>query len=386
MRRVLLLPSPPNSGSMGSVIKLIGIAKKLRDLGHTVAFVMGGSLVQLIKRENFLVYPYPIPQNKGFVEDIKNAIDFFNWTGMMDMDFFSQAIKDEVQAIRCFKPDVLFSETRLSASISASITGTPLFSIACWPCSPRFSINNIDENHQICEVNKVLKNYGVPAINNVTELVYSRADKKIAPTIPILEPELAEEPDVIFTGYILDLNYDEQSVPDWLKKESDKPLIFVYPSVGALQPHLYSRLLSETFDGSSYRVICACGYHKEIQELPADTPNVRFVRYIPSPMVLERASMVIFHGGQDSMLSNLLYGIPSIAIPGKHFEREYNTANLVKAEAALHLPVYGFRKNRLLKATEEVLHGQYREKCKSLSCLLKSYGGTDMCIDMIVSF
>ena len=48
MRRVMFFPSPPNSGSMGSAIKCIGIAKELRSRGNEVAFVMGGSVADLI--------------------------------------------------------------------------------------------------------------------------------------------------------------------------------------------------------------------------------------------------------------------------------------------------------------------------------------------------
>ena len=64
MRRVMFFPSPPNSGSMGSAIKCIGIAKELRSRGNEVAFVMGGSVADLIMREHFRVYQSPIPVAK----------------------------------------------------------------------------------------------------------------------------------------------------------------------------------------------------------------------------------------------------------------------------------------------------------------------------------
>ena len=85
------------------------------------------------------------------------------------------------------------------------------------------------------------------------------------------------------------------------------------------------------------------------------------------------------------MLSTLLYGIPSIVVPGRHFEREYNANNLVRTGAAMKLPVYGFRKNRLLSAIDEVLSGSYRDKSRELSLTLKSYGGVGRCIDIIES-
>ena len=348
----MFFPSPPNSGSMGSAIKCIGIAKELRSRGNEVAFVMGGSVADLIMREHFRVYQSPIPVAKMDIRDINSANDFFDWTGMTEYSFLRMSVKAEVEAIYNFKPDVLFSETRLSTPISAHITGVPLISIASWPCSPDFPLNVQTKGRNLKKVNELLEQYNMTPIESLTELIYRRSDIKLAPTIPLLEPELQYEEDIIYTGYLLDL---------------------------------YTKVFKETFEGGKYQVICACGYHKSLKYLPANTEWVKFVHYIPAPAVLERSILVIFHGGQDSMLSTLLYGIPSIVVPGRHFEREYNANNLVRTGAAMKLPVYGFRKNRLLSAIDEVLSGSYRDKSRELSLTLKSYGGVGRCIDIIES-
>ena len=124
----MFFPSPPNSGSMGSAIKCIGIAKELRSRGNEVAFVMGeccGFNARTLSR-----IPVPIPVAKMDIRDINSANDFFDWTGMTEYSFLRMSVKAEVEAIYNFKPDVLFSETRLSTPISAHITGVPLISIA----------------------------------------------------------------------------------------------------------------------------------------------------------------------------------------------------------------------------------------------------------------
>ena len=381
----MFFPSPPNSGSMGSAIKCIGIAKELRSRGNEVAFVMGGSVADLIMREHFRVYQSPIPVAKMDIRDINSANDFFDWTGMTEYSFLRMSVKAEVEAIYNFKPDVLFSETRLSTPISAHITGVPLISIASWPCSPDFPLNVQTKGRNLKKVNELLEQYNMTPIESLTELIYRRSDIKLAPTIPLLEPELQYEEDIIYTGYLLDLKYRKEDIPPWLEKTKKDSRIFIYPSVGAMFPELYTKVFKETFEGGKYQVICACGYHKSLKYLPANTEWVKFVHYIPAPAVLERSILVIFHGGQDSMLSTLLYGIPSIVVPGRHFEREYNANNLVRTGAAMKLPVYGFRKNRLLSAIYEVLSGSYRDKSRELSLTLKSYGGVGRCIDIIES-
>ena len=170
----MFFPSPPNSGSMGSAIKCIGIAKELRSRGNEVAFVMGGSVADLIMREHFRVYQSPIPVAKMDIRDINSANDFFDWTGMTEYSFLRMSVKAEVEAIYNFKPDVLFSETRLSTPISAHITGVPLISIASWPCSPDFPLNVQTKGRNLKKVNELLEQYNMTPIESLTELIYRR--------------------------------------------------------------------------------------------------------------------------------------------------------------------------------------------------------------------
>jgi UDP:flavonoid glycosyltransferase YjiC (YdhE family) len=384
-KRIMILPSPPSSGSIGSVTKSFGIARSLMKRGCEVCFVMGGKLGDFIAKNGFKVYPYPAPLPNGKLQTITSTVDFVEWTGMADAEFVKAAVMAELEAIRDFKPDVVFAEARPSASISTRVAGIPSVMIASWPCTPRHPANRSGSERHIKVFNQALQRYGLPEIENIIDLFYMTADVKLAPTLPELEPEMSGVDGVQFVGYILDLNSERANFSAWYEHWVDLPQIFIYLSVGALFPELYIKTIIETFENLPFRVICGCGFHYELGTLPNSLPNIRFERYIPTAAIMKDTSLVIFHGGQDTMLTTLLYGLPSIAIPGQHFERDYNATQLEKLGAAKKLSVYAFRPNRLKNVVDEVLDGTYATMSKALSQKLHNYGGTEQCAEILVN-
>ena len=52
-KKVLIMPSPPNSGSLGSTLKFIGLAQNLVEDGWETAFVLGGHVAQLVEAASY---------------------------------------------------------------------------------------------------------------------------------------------------------------------------------------------------------------------------------------------------------------------------------------------------------------------------------------------
>ena len=55
-KKVLIMPSPPNSGSLGSTLKFIGLAQNLVEDGWETAFVLGGHVAQLVEAASYRLY------------------------------------------------------------------------------------------------------------------------------------------------------------------------------------------------------------------------------------------------------------------------------------------------------------------------------------------
>jgi UDP:flavonoid glycosyltransferase YjiC (YdhE family) len=384
--RILLIPSPSSAGSVGSVTKSIGIARSLEKRGCEICFIMGGKLGALISRYGYQVITAPVPLPKRTIQEINNVEDVIQWTGMADPDYVEASVNTQMGAINTFKPDVIFAETDPCAAISVGAAKIPSLMICSWPGHPDFPCNRQSSKKTLPIFNKQFKRFKLPESENAAELLYMRADVKVAPTLPELEPELQNREGIEFTGYILDTGGQEAQLPP-RRQDRDNKQIFIYLSVGAIPPDIYIQVIKDTFKDLPYHVLCVCGYHYSLESLPGSTGTIRFERFIPAQAVMRGMSMVIFHGGQDTMLTTLLYGLPSLTIPGQHFEREYNAEQLARLGTSKKLPIYAFRPSRLRHLVEEILDEDnlYIKESQKLQNRLKQYRGTEQCADILLT-
>jgi UDP:flavonoid glycosyltransferase YjiC (YdhE family) len=384
--RVLLLPSPVNSGSVGSVTKHIGLAKLLTQRGCQVCFGLGGKLGALVREHGFTVVDCPVPIYAGTTQKISNIVDFIQWTGLADPEYIAQAVKSEISIVRSFRPDIIFAQARPSAAIAAAATQIPLATIASWPMHPAFPANRSAIDRPLPVFNQQLQHYRLSEIQHTAELLFLRSTLKISPSLPELEPELQQVSDIHFVGYMLDLKKEQKRIPSWLDGWLCHPLILVYLSVGAISPQVYLRTLPEAFESLPFNVLCAGGFHFHLhnEDFAHHQGRVRFVDFVPIQNLIEKAELVIFHGGQDTMLMTLLHGLPSIVLPGQHFERAYNASQLERTGATRRLPVHAFRPRRLQQVVQEVWQGTYSVKSKELAGRLQGFKGAEQAIDLIL--
>ena len=143
---------------------------------------------------------------RGTFHPLRNLSDVAVYLNLTREDYLRHALAAEQSAVDSFQPDVLFSEFKLTAPITAAACGLPLVSTACSPADPRFVSDLFEERSstQMEEANagfnKILSKRGLPLIHDVAELFFSRSTVKIAPTLPELEPLLADVPGVPLRG------------------------------------------------------------------------------------------------------------------------------------------------------------------------------------------
>jgi MGT family glycosyltransferase len=94
---------------------------------------------------------------------------------------------------------------------------------------------------------------------------------------------------------------------------NDKPLIYVsFGSLGAADIELYRRMIA-LFGRLPYRFLMNIGEHKAAyQNVPG---NVILESWFPQPAVLPHASLFVHHGGNNSFNEALYFGKPSIIMP-----------------------------------------------------------------------
>jgi UDP:flavonoid glycosyltransferase YjiC (YdhE family) len=116
------------------------------------------------------------------------------------------------------------------------------------------------------------------------------------------------------------IDQDRTEIPfPWERLNIDEPL--VYCSLGT-QGHLIRgsrQVLQHIIDAFSSmpgrQLVLTTGSHLKPEEFIAETPNIILVERAPQLKLLKRASMVITHGGFNTVKECIYFGVPLIVFP-----------------------------------------------------------------------
>jgi len=125
-------------------------------------------------------------------------------------------------------------------------------------------------------------------------------------------------PSVFYVGPSI-LEPDESQLPDfpWEKLDPIRPLVYI--ATGTLFPEVYQKFyrhaikaLNEDNFPIPIQVVMAIGRDRKVEDLGAIPPNFIVVNYAPQVKLIKRASVVVSHGGVNSVNETLSYGKPML--------------------------------------------------------------------------
>jgi MGT family glycosyltransferase len=174
----------------------------------------------------------------------------------------------------------------------------------------------------IREVRRLAREAGYPL---------ARIDEEATHVPSLCMPELVlcpkeldfPRPEKTWRRYIeasLDLDRGEELFP-WEQLGTDKPLL--YCSLGT-QSHMASRRQTARFLRTvistmtlkpDWQLVIAIGAHLRIGDFNPIPPNVVIVNQAPQLELLKRASIMITHGGLNSIKECIYFGVPMIVFP-----------------------------------------------------------------------
>jgi UDP:flavonoid glycosyltransferase YjiC (YdhE family) len=130
----------------------------------------------------------------------------------------------------------------------------------------------------------------------------------------------------------IDLQRKELYSFPWHELDDSKPLI--YCSMGS-ESHLYEdstnlfRAIIEAMrERPDWQLVLAVGPYLKTSDFQSVPDNVVIVNWAPQLEMLERASIMINHGGLGAVKECILFGVPMIAFPCK-WDQPFNAARVV---------------------------------------------------------
>lgn len=284
--------------------------------------------------------------------------------GVLNKKHFRRDVACIRKAIKEFRPDVLYSEFRPAAIVAAKLEGTRIATGYSFPVQKTFA-----SNPEFCKgIKSLLKEYRLPDIESALD-IFQWADLKIVPSSYELEP--IDGDSVIFTGPF--------AVPEKICRAPAENKIIAYMGSGAISPRQLIRELTEAFKDTSCKVYIATEQIK-----PFTNGNIVVDKRFDFNKLMPGAVAYINHGGQNSIMTGLIFGVPQLICPGNVFERKYNAASVVHLNAGKMLDTEDFRAEQIKKALRDFkTDPSYRKNAISAGEQLASLGGVSKVIEAL---
>lgn len=380
--KVLIAPMSAMAQTNGCMTRAIAICHELLSNGHDVAFCaaedMNYKTVTDVKN-----YYAPVPSPLGLplvlgkrafkvaktlgIQQRKSVNSFeevLQLTGANNRKYFEQDLLCLQKAIQDFQPDIIYSEFRLTAIVAAKLEGVTVAGSISYPTQTSYACNSKYSG----EVRRFLQNKGLPQISSILD-VFRWMDIKFVPSSYELEPFSDEK--VVFTGAFFK--------PGEVEICKHPNIIVVYMGNGAITTKKVVKELISAFHNSSYNIYIASS---DLTSRNFD--NITIDKYFDFADLMPKAVAYINHGGQNSIMTGLMYGVPQIICAGKVFERKYNAESIVRLNAGVSLQMKEFTSKTLRSAVQTFENNnKYKANALRAGKTIETLGGAKTVVEVL---
>lgn len=282
-------------------------------------------------------------------------------TGALAYGYERRSVEAIRSWIRRERPDAVYSEFSLPAIIAASAEGVPCVGTASLPTRATYAC----APQRAAGVRKLLDELGLDPVRSSLELL-DRMQLRFVPSCARLE-SFGDE-DVVHCGFLED-------VPQAHAPRKDA--IVIYMGTGSVPPRTLERAargLAARTDLDVFATGCSGPARQE--------GNLHLAPRFDFSELMPRAALFVNHGGQNSIMDALAYGVPQAMYPGGVFERRFNAASIARVHAGITLEA--FNADALLHAFE-VAQGDasLAEGARALREELSSLGGAKRIVEAV---
>jgi zeaxanthin glucosyltransferase len=321
MSRILFCVVPER----GHVNPCIGPAQALVASGHAVAFHAPGDMRAQLQRAGAFecVGPEASPRHADgrrgaeFARRVRDAAWLRAWVRSLLIDGVPSEVERVGASIRAWRPDVVVIDPLLyAAAIAAQAQGIPWVALSN-------SLNPVLPPPLDSELLATVR-WLSPARQALfaahgLALTFRGCDVvspwlTIAFTTEALVPDAPRDVALVGPSIPATCRGDEPTFP-WERLDSTLPLVFM--SLGSQvyhQPTMFARVI-EALRGMRVQLVLSVADLLDTGELAPLGPNMHAVRDAPQLALLRRAALFITHGGANSVMEALTFGVPMIVSP-----------------------------------------------------------------------
>ncbi|HEY4386202.1 MAG TPA: macrolide family glycosyltransferase [Ktedonobacteraceae bacterium] len=166
---------------------------------------------------------------------------------------------------------------------------------------------------------------------------------------------------------------------------TEKPLLFISLGTVFNNRAAFFRQCFQAFSQQPLQVILACGSNVDLDSLGEIPANFQVRPYVPQLDVLRQTTVFITHGGMNSTMEALYYGVPLVVIP-QMVEQAMTAQRVSELQLGLMLKPEQVTVEALQAAVQEILHNpSYKAHVTQMQAEIKQAGGYKRAVDAILA-
>nr|AHF25143.1 putative glycosyltransferase, MGT family [uncultured bacterium Contig1772] len=295
-------------------------------------------------------------------------------TGALDYAYELESVDAIRAAVELHAIDVIYSEFSLPAIIAGRALGLPVFGSFSFTTQASYASNP----GKASGVRKLLRDIGLNDVESSLDL-FGWLDRRFVPSCRELEP--IEDDGIEFVGFLRDLpelGSERRSEQRDERRSEQRDCVLVYLGAGSVPQRRVEKVVVSAL-GSFGEAVYVAGSADERQE-----GDVYFAPRFDFSQLLPRARCFVHHGGQNSTMDALAYGVPQVIVPGRVFERRYNAESIERVGAGVKLEA--LEPDVLADACRRVVEDpEFRESSMSMRRLLAAGGGAARIVAVVES-
>ncbi len=201
------------------------------------------------------------------------------------------------------------------------------------------------------------------------------------------QPQRHSDERFVFVGPAITTRNDAQEVAQELDLEAgQEPLLLI--SLGTVFNNRvdFFQQCFQAFGEQPLRVILAYGSRIERSSLGAIPANFQAYPYVPQLDILRQAAAFITHGGMNSTMEGLYYGVPLLVIP-QMGEQAMTARRVTELHLGLALEAEQVTVATLQNAVTQLLtDASFREHTAQMQTEIQQAGGYKRAADAILAF
>ncbi len=313
--------------SLAHVARAVTLAQSLDPARYEVHLVCDPRYLSLFDELGFPVHAIRTIKSNVFRHRLANADPLYTIAELR------QYVREDLRVMAEWEPDLVVGDFRLSLSVSARLFGVPYAAVtnAYWSpyARPRFLVPEVPIVEQFgprlaqglftlirplvfaqhaYALNKVRRDYGLPAVGYDLAHIFSEADYTLYADLPQLVPTINPPSHHRYIGPVV---WSFGAVPSWWSSLREN-VRTAYVTMGTSGSKDVAQMVAQALACMGWQVLMATADRSTIAGV---RDGVGVANYLPGVLAASRADLVVCNGGSAAVYQALAAGTPVLGIP-----------------------------------------------------------------------